>query len=175
MKFETLSSQILFEGRVFEVRRDQVRYPDGRIADFDLVQHGGAVAILPLDSEGRIWFVRQYRHAAGQMLLELPAGTLEDDEAPEACAHREIREEIGMAANKLELLGQFYLAPGYSSEIMYAYLATDLRKDPLEQDADEYLEAEAFLRGEVQEMLRQNQIRDAKTIALLSMARPFLQ
>ncbi|MCH7663241.1 MAG: hypothetical protein IH859_05145, partial [Chloroflexi bacterium] len=76
MKFEILSSEILIKGRIFDVRRDHVRYADGHVSDYDLIVHPGAVALVPIDGEGKIWFVRQYRHAASETLLELPAGTL---------------------------------------------------------------------------------------------------
>ncbi|MGQ9833937.1 MAG: NUDIX domain-containing protein, partial [Candidatus Villigracilaceae bacterium] len=98
MVFERLHSEIIYPGRAFTIRRDRVRLPDGRTTNLDIVEHIGSVVILPLDEEGRLLFVRQYRHAAGLDLLELPAGTLNGDEAPEACARREVREETGMAA-----------------------------------------------------------------------------
>ncbi len=105
------------------------------------------MVILPVDDQGNLFFVRQYRHAAGLDLLELPAGTLDEGEAPEACARREVREETGMAAGKMEHLGGFYLAPGYSTEYMHVYLATGLHSDPLEADADEFLTVEVIPLG----------------------------
>jgi ADP-ribose pyrophosphatase len=142
MPFELLKSEIIYPGRAFTIRRDTLRLPDGRETRFDIVEHIGSVVILPLDVDGQLLFVRQYRHAAGLDLLELPAGTLDKGESPEACARREVREETGMAAGRLELLGGFYLAPGYSTEYMYVYMATDLHNDPLEADADEFLSVE---------------------------------
>ncbi|KAA3648284.1 MAG: NUDIX hydrolase [Chloroflexi bacterium] len=171
MDFKLLDSRDMFESRVFKLRRDHIRFPTGREAYFDLLQHNGAVAILPVDDEGRIWFVRQYRPAVGGMILEIPAGTLEVGEEPEACAAREIREEIGMAADKLEFLGNFYLAPGYSTEYMHLYLAKDLRPDPLEQDIDEYIKVEQYPVAEVYAMLHRNDFDDAKTVAALGLAR----
>ena len=172
MDFETLGSRDLFESRIFKLRRDHVRFPTGREAYFDLLQHNGAVAILPVDGQGRIWFVRQYRPAVQGMILEIPAGTLEVGEEPQACAAREVREEIGMAADDLQLLGNFYLAPGYSTEYMHLYLATELRPDPLDQDIDEYIEVEQYPVAEVYAMLKQNVFDDAKTVAALALARP---
>jgi ADP-ribose pyrophosphatase len=116
MPFETLTHEIIYRGRAFNVRRDQVRFPDQHTMHLDIIEHAGAVTLLPLDENGCILFVRQYRHAAGKMLLELPAGTLEVGEPPEDCAHREMREETGMAAGKLLKIGEFFLAPGYSTE-----------------------------------------------------------
>jgi ADP-ribose pyrophosphatase len=167
MSYKILNSEEIYRGRAFNVRRDEVALPDGRSTRLDIVEHVGAVTILPLDADGCIWFVRQYRHPAGLEILELPAGTLDQDEFPEACAHREIREEIGMAAGRLEKLGEFYLAPGYSSEYMYVFLATELSHAPLEQDDDEFLRVDVIPLERVFEMARQGQINDAKTLAAL--------
>ena len=144
-------------------------------ASFDIVEHVGSVIILPLDADGQLIFVRQYRHAAGLDLLELPAGTLDKDELPETCATREVREETGMAAGKLESLGGFYLAPGYSTEYMYVYLATDLRYDPLEADADEFLTVERFPLKEALSMFESGEIQDAKSLAAILLARKHLE
>ncbi len=116
MAFEVIRSDAKYRCRTFAVRQDVVRLPDGRTTQWDIVEHVGAVTILPLDGEGRILFVRQYRHACGENLLELPAGTLGIGEPPEVCAAREVREETGMTARRLEKLGEFFLAPGYSTE-----------------------------------------------------------
>jgi len=119
--------------------------------------------------------VRQYRHAAGLDLLELPAGTRDEDEDPEVCARREIREETGMAAGKLEHLGGFYLAPGYSTEYMHVYLATDLHHDPLEADADEFLSLEAVPLAEALARAARGEIPDAKSLAALLIAQRRLE
>lgn len=174
MRYETLSSENVAHFRVFKIQQDRVRYPDGREGVYDIVKHAGAVTMVPIDDDGNIWFVRQYRHAVGETLLELPAGTLEADEHPEDCAHRELREEIGYAADNLRKLGEIFLAPGYSSEIMHLFLATQLERSPLAPDADEFLQAEAHRVSDVLTMLKNGGFRDAKTIAALSIARPFL-
>jgi ADP-ribose pyrophosphatase len=171
MKFETIHSENLYQGRAVNLWRDKVRYPDGRIATIEVIRHPGAVTLLPLDDEGNIWFVRQYRHPTGQMLLELPAGTLEPDEAPEVTAAREIQEEIGMAAGTLEELQGLYLAPGYSTEYMHNFLATGLYPSKLEQDASEFIQVEKYPVKEVYAMLDRGEIIDGKTIALLSLLR----
>jgi ADP-ribose pyrophosphatase len=175
MPFELLKSEVLYTGRALTIRRDHVRLPDGRETKLDIVDHGGSVIIVPVDDDGNLLFVRQYRHATGLDLLELPAGTLEAGEAPEACAGREVREETGMAAGKLELLGGFYLAPGYSTEYMHVFLATGLRPDPLQADADEFLAVERHSRSEVDSLVRQGKIPDAKSLAAFWLARPFLE
>jgi ADP-ribose pyrophosphatase len=175
MTFEMLKSEIVFPGRAFTIRRDTLRLPDGRETRFDIVEHVGSVVILPLDANGHLLFVRQYRHAAGLELLEFPAGTLEEGEAPEACARREVREETGMAAGKLEPLGGFFLAPGYSTEYMYVYLATDLRYDPLEADADEFLSVVRIPLVEALTMLECGEIPDAKSLAAFLLAHKHLE
>jgi ADP-ribose pyrophosphatase len=175
MAFELLKSEIVYPGHAFTIRRDTLRLPDGREARFDIVEHVGSVIILPLDTNGQMLFVRQYRHAAGLDLLELPAGTLDEGETPLECASREIREETGMAAGNLEPLGGFYLAPGYSTEYMYVYLATDLRYNPLEADADEFLSVERVPLAEALAMFERGDIQDAKSLAAILLARKHLE
>lgn len=175
MAFELLKSEIVYPGRAFTIRRDTLRLPDGHETRLDIVEHVGSVVIIPLDEHGNLLFVRQYRHAAGLDLLELPAGTLDEGEAPEACARREIREETGMAAAIMQHLGGFYLAPGYSTEYMHVFLATELRPDPLQADADEYLSVEVISLGTALEMARRAEIPDAKSLAALALAQSHLE
>jgi len=172
--FELLGSEILLKGRAFTIRRDRLKTPDGREAKYDILEHGGSIVIVPIDQDGNVLFVKQYRHATGKDLLELPAGTLEKDEDPDLCAAREIREETGFAANRIEKIGEFYLAPGYSSEFMRVYLARDLKHDPLEADADEFLSVEKIPLTKAIEMAERGEIQDAKTLAALLLAKPHL-
>lgn len=174
MNFEVIESENVFRGRVFDVHRELVRYPDGRQARIDLLVHAGAVVILPVDEEGMIWFIRQYRHPAHKMLFELPAGVLEAGEEPETGAKREVREEIGMAAGHLQRLGGFYLAPGYSTEYLTVYLATHLTSDPLEADQDELIMIEKVHTKDAYKLIETGQIEDAKTLASLLLARSIL-
>ncbi len=175
MKVSIVQSESVYQGRAFSVRRDQIRFPTGGVVQRDIVEHPGAVTLLPLDGEGCIWFVRQYRHAIGTEILELPAGTLEKGEDPADCARREIQEEIGMGTHSLQKLGEFYLAPGYSTEYMHAYLATQLYPSSLPQDEDEILRVEKIPASEVMVMIRRGQILDGKTLAILLLALPFLE
>jgi ADP-ribose pyrophosphatase len=175
MSFELLKKEIVYPGRAFIVRRDTLRLPDGHETKIDIVEHVGSVVIIPLDGQGNLLFVRQYRHASGLDLLELPAGTLNKDEAPEVCAHREIREETGMAAGNMKHLGGFYLAPGYSTEYMHVYLATGLRPDPLEADADEFLTVESIPLAKAMAIARGGEILDAKSLAALLLAQSALE
>jgi ADP-ribose pyrophosphatase len=175
MSFELVNSEIVYPGRAFTIRRDTLRLPDGHETRFDIVEHPGSVVILPVDDRGNLLFVRQYRPAAGLDLLELPAGTLDEGEAPDACASREVREETGMAAEKMEHLGGFYLAPGYATEYMHVYLATGLRSDPLKADADEFLTVEVIPLGQALEMARHGEIPDAKSLAAILLAQSHLE
>lgn len=175
MSFHLLHSDILLKGRAFTIRRDTLQTPDGRETKFDIVEHGGSVIIIPMDHEGNILFVRQYRHAAGIDLLELPAGTRDGNEPYEECAAREIREETGMEAGKLKHIGSFYLAPGYSTEYMGVYLATELNYNPLQADDDEFLSVEKIPAEEAITIAEQGQLPDAKSLAALLLARPYLQ
>ena len=174
MDFEKLSSVTIYQGRVFAVRQEQLRLPDGRTVQLDIVAHPGAVVLVPVDDEGSLWFVKQYRHAAGGVILELPAGTTEPGEDLDVCAHRELREEIGMAAGKIQKIGEFYIAPGYSTEFLYIYLATNLRDDPLPGDDDEFIQVERIPVAKAYAMAESGQIRDAKTLAALILARSYL-
>lgn len=175
MPFELLKSEVLMKGRAFAIRRDHLKTPDGRETKLEIIEHGGSVVIVPLDENGNVLLVRQYRHATGQDLLELPAGTLDENEDPEACAAREIREETGMAAGKLKKLGEFYLAPGYSDEFMTVYLATELSANPLEADEDEFLSIESIPIAEAIRMAETGHIPDAKSLAALFLARSSLK
>ncbi len=168
--FELLKSETILEGRAFRIRRDHLRTPDGRITKYEIVEHTGSVVMLPIDADGNLLFVRQYRHAAGQDLLELPAGTRDGDEPYEVCAAREMREETGMAAGRLERVADFYLAPGYSTEFMAVFVATDLRPDPLEADADEFLQLERIPVRRALEMAMHGEVPDAKSLAALFMS-----
>lgn len=174
MAIEVLESKILYHGRAFNVRRDEVRMQNQNTVYLDIIEHVGAVTILPLDVDGRIIFIRQYRHAAGKELLELPAGTLDPAELPENCALREIREETGFAAGKLIRIGEFFLAPGYSTEFMYVYLATNLHPDPLPGDVDEFITLEPLPIVQAYDMALNGGLQDGKSLAALLLARPLI-
>ncbi|MCS6995066.1 MAG: NUDIX hydrolase [Anaerolineales bacterium] len=174
MKFELLRAESVYEGRAFHVRRDHLRTPDGRTVKYDIIEHTGSVILIPVDDEGQMYFVRQYRHAAQVELLELPAGTLEPGEPPAEAAAREIREEIGMEAQHLEEIGAFYLAPGYSTELMHVFLARGLKHNPLEADADEFLSVETLSVAEAFQQAERGALQDAKTLAALLLAKQHL-
>jgi len=174
MKFDLLGSEIVYQGRAITLRVDNLRTPDGRDVKYDIINHHGSVILVPVDEHKKVYFVRQYRHAAGLEMLELPAGTLEPGEAPEVCAAREIREETGMQADNIKKIGSFYLAPGYSTEHMHVFLATGLSVNPLEADIDEFLSVEVLSLDETLKLAESGQLLDAKSLAALLLARPYL-
>lgn len=170
MSYQVLDSEISFEGKAFRVRIDDLRHSSGRSMRYELIEHVGSVVMVPIDDQGQIWFVRQYRHPAAQRLLELPAGTLDPGERPQDCAVRECREEIGMSPGRMTDLGGCFLAPGYSSEFARFYLAEDLTPDPLTLEADEDLIVERMAIDQAHALCKRGGIIDAKTIVGLSLA-----
>lgn len=173
--YDLVRSSTVFQGRVFDIRQDFLRLTDGRVIQMDTVVHNPAVTILPIDSMGNIWFIRQYRHSIGQELLELPAGVIEAGEDPLAGAQRELREEIGMAAGKLEKIGGFFLAPGYSTEWMHVFLGTDLTPAPLPGDETEILQVEKIPLREAIRRAEAGDLQDSKSLIALFWARSTLE
>jgi ADP-ribose pyrophosphatase len=162
-----IESSKVFEGRLISVRKDTVKLPNGRTSTREVVVHPGAVAIVPMLEDGRVILVKQYRHAVGKILMEIPAGTLHPDETPEECALRELREEIGYSAGRLEKLTSVYLAPGYSTELIHLFLATDLQPAEGEADEDEFLKPVTLTIDEAIAQIADGEIQDAKTVAAL--------
>lgn len=158
-----VGSHRVFTGRVIALRLDDVEMPSGRRVTFEIVEHPGAVAIVPLMPDGRVLLVRQYRRPVGAELLELPAGTIEHGETPEACAHRELAEEVGQQAGRWDRLASFYTAPGVVSEEMHVFLARNLSPAVVERE-EEDLRVEALPIAEVRRRITAGAIRDAKSI-----------
>lgn len=161
---ERIRSEEIHRGRVFTVRRDTVRAADGREMVRDVVAHPGAVVVVAVDGDDLL-FVRQYRYAAGETLLELVAGTCEPGEEPAVTADRELQEEAGFKAGRLTKIGEFYSAPGFCSELLHLYLAEELTPSRLPGDEDEEIEVERIPAGEALRMCLKGEIRDAKTLA----------
>src|SRR5262245_725956 len=159
---KVIKSETRYQGRAFSVRVDEVELRPGFVARLDVIEHTGAITLLPLDEQQNVWFVRQYRHAARQSLLELPAGTLNPGEEPALAANRELQEEIGMRAGRLQELASFYLAPGYSSELMHVYLAQDLSPSALAPDEDELLSVEKLPASQVLGLIARGGLHEAK-------------
>lgn len=174
MEYPIINQKTIYQGPVFNVRQDMVRLPDGQEHRIDIVIHNPAVTLVPLDGEGMLWFVRQYRHPIGLSLLELPAGTIEANETPQMGALRELREETGMAADRLNEIGQIYLAPGYSTERIHVFLATNLYPSPLHGDQDEFLSIEKVPLAHAYHLTETGQLSDAKSITALTLARRHL-
>jgi ADP-ribose diphosphatase len=174
MTFEVISSDKKYSGRALALRVDRVRLADGKETGLEIIEHRGSVVMVPVDTDGGIWLVRQYRHAAGREILELPAGTLEAGENPARCAGRELREEIGMAAGNLTRIGGFFLAPGYATEFMHVFLAGNLHPDRIPGDEDEILRPEKISLMELRQRLEAGNLEDAKTVAALAIAMPRL-
>ncbi len=168
---KTIKSSKVYEGRVVNLRVDTVELPDGRHATREIIEHTGAVAIVPLLDASRVVMVRQFRQAAGQILTEIPAGTLEVGEEPKACALRELMEETGYCAGRLTLMFSTYLAPGYSEEMLHTFLAEDLTPAKLDHDDDEFLEVITVDIEDAVDMITNGEVRDAKTVCGLLMAR----
>jgi ADP-ribose pyrophosphatase len=171
MSYLVRNSDTIFKGEVFGVRIDEVETQTGHIMRVDIVEHCGAVVLIPIDDNGLVWFVRQYRHPTGRNVLELPAGTLDPHEEPEACAVRECREEIGMTPGRLLSLGWAYIAPGYSTEVAHFFLAEQLASAPLDPDEHEDLHIECLSWNRIIEMISEKELHDAKSLAGLFLAR----
>ncbi len=164
MEEQTISSTRPWTGRRIAVRVDEVDRGGGRRATREIVEHPGAVAILAWDG-ARVAMVRQWRHATGQVLLEIPAGTLEPDEPPEETARRELAEEVGLAAVEWIAGPRFYTAPGFCTELMHTYLATGLSEATADADEDEELEPAWMTLDEALAAIDDGRIIDAKSLA----------
>jgi len=173
-KSTILGRETILEAHAFNIEKVRLCLPDGREHDYDLVDHADAVTILPIDDDGMVYFVRQYRIGAEKELLELPAGVMDENEEPSFSAHRELREEIGKDAGRMIPLGGFYMAAGYSSEYMHVFLATDLSDSPLEKDEDEFLSLEKIDLRAAYAMVKNGKIQDGKTISAFLLAIPLL-
>jgi ADP-ribose pyrophosphatase len=159
-----LKSENLYEGRIVKLSLFDVELEDGRRSTREIVVHPGSVAVVPLHGDGTVTLVRQYRLAALDYLLEIPAGTLEPGEDPLTCAHRELEEEANLHAGQMRLVTTFFPAPGVITERMHLYLATDLKEAPGQTDEDEQIEPVRMPLDEALDLVRQGTVRDAKTI-----------
>ncbi len=167
---ELIRSEPLVEAGYLRITLDTIRFPDGRDAERAMVWHPGAVALIVVDEDDRWLLVRQYRHATVGNLLEIPAGTRDEGESPEETAAREVREETGYAAGTLVRLGGVWTAPGFCSEFIHIFLATDLTEAPLPQDEDEYIDLPIRMTlDEVYAAVDDGRIEDAKTLTALTL------
>ena len=169
MKPEIISTETIYKGRVFDVSKVKIREGEAEYTR-EIVSHHGSAVIVPVFSDNTIALVKQYRHAAQKYLLEIPAGTLEANELPETGAKREVEEEIGVAAGKIEKLSEFYVSPGFLTEKMHVFLATDLQDSKQNLDEDEFLSIVKLTFKEAFKMIKNGEIEDAKTICGLILA-----
>ena len=166
----TVMSERVFEGKILNVRIDTVRMPDGRLATRDIVEHSDSVCAVPIDAQRNVLLVRQYRKPLESDLLEVVAGGIEPGEEPHDAALRELQEEIGFTAGNLRLLSGFWLAPGWCTEYMYSYLATQLTPANLTADYDENITVVRVPLDQVPGLIESGEIQDAKSIASLLLA-----
>jgi ADP-ribose pyrophosphatase len=174
---EVLHQRLSYQGRKFNFEVTRLRLPNQVEGDWECIRHPGGALAVPVTADGKLILLRQYRFAAQGRLLEFPAGTIEPNEDPAETIKREIEEETGYRAHRWQKLGEFFLAPGYSDEIIYAFLAQDLERleVPPTQDADEDMENVLMTPQELTEAILAGEPVDAKSISSFFLARPFLE
>lgn len=164
LKEKVLHSEVVFQGRFLKVNRDQVQLPNGDISHREYIKHPGASVILPVDQQGFIYVVYQYRHALKKVFLELPAGKRDSGEEPLKTAHRELLEETGFKASRMDLMTVIHPVIGYADEEMYLYLAQDLIPGPSKLDPGENLEVVKMSSEELKKLVQSGQVSDVKTL-----------
>jgi ADP-ribose pyrophosphatase len=167
-------SVILHEGRVFKLMKENITLDNGVTVDLDIIRHPGASAVVPITRRNTVLLLRQYRHAIGDFIWEIPAGTLSPHEAPLECARRELAEETGFAGNVWQEIGVITPVPGYSDERIHLFIATDLVPAKQNLDEDEVLHVHEVALDEAMEMMYAGIIQDSKTISGLSLANHWL-
>jgi ADP-ribose pyrophosphatase len=162
------ASRRVYSGRIVKVDVDRVRLPNGDTVELEMVRHPGASAVVPFlaDPTGddpQILLIKQFRHATGQFSYEIPAGNLDDGEDPETCAHRELREETGCTAGRMEHLYTFYTTPGFTDERIHAFMASDLTRGPTNHQRDEVMTVETVTLSRALELIKTGELMDAKS------------
>lgn len=170
-----VSGETKYEGVIVDVHLDKAQLADGKIVSREVVEHPGGVAILPVDENGVVWCVRQFRYPFGREMLEAPAGKLEKGEAHRVCAVRELSEETGLTADELIYLGACCTSPGYSTEVLHIYLALGLHRGEMHLDDGEFLNVEKHSLAELSEMAMSGEIDDAKTVIAVLKAEKYLE
>lgn len=160
----------IYDGHVIKVNVETVVLPNGHRTELDMVHHPGAAAVVPLDDNNHVYLIKQYRHAAGGYIYEVPAGKLDAGEQPEACARRELIEEAGVEAQRWDLLSSILTTPGFSDEVIHLFLARDLKPAQQQLEVDEVLTVESVAFAEAIAMCREGVIRDGKSICALLLA-----
>ncbi len=169
MVFEekTISSEMIYEGRILNLRRDKVHVRDNKTSYREIVEHNGGVALAAVTPEGKMVMVRQYRKAAEKAVLEVPAGKIEKDEDHRLTAERELKEETGYSAGRMEYITSFYSSIGYSTEVIYLYYAAELTPGETNFDDNESIEILEYPLEDLKKMVFSGEIEDAKTIAAI--------
>ncbi|WP_404453274.1 NUDIX hydrolase [Oceanobacillus kapialis] len=166
-KFEekTIHSTSIYEGKVVDLRVDEVSLPNGKTTKRELIKHPGAVAVIAITKEDKILFVEQYRKPLEKSLVEIPAGKVEQGEAPEVTAKRELEEETGYTTGELSFVTSFYTSPGFADELMHIYITDEVEKmeEPIGSDEDEFVDVLELTLDEAKELVEQERIHDAKT------------
>ncbi len=175
MPADELNRTLVYHCRIFDVFESEVRLPDGRIVKQSWIDHRPCIAVVPVNPEGKLVLINQYRHPTGGMLVEITAGTMDHpNETVEECVQRELAEEAGFQAGRLVKLFEGYLVPGWANEYMYFYLALDLHPARLPADEDEYIRVMTVSFDEADRMIRDREIVDTKTALGIQMARAYL-
>jgi len=164
-KTKILKSEMIYEGKVFGVRRDEVEEPNGLLATREVITHPGSVVVLPVLKDGRIVMIRQYRHAPRQYLWELVAGRIDEGETVKKAAARELLEETGYSAKRFKVILDIFPTPGFLEERMYILLAEGLTEGEAQPEEDEKIVSRAYTRGKLKQMMKRGELRDAKSIA----------
>ncbi len=167
---KTLNISNIYTGKVINLDIETVLLPNNKEAKREIVKHPGAVAILPINDKGEIFFVKQYRKAINMELIEIPAGKLEKNEEPKKCALRELQEEIGYMAGKLTFIGEFYTSPGFANEKIFIYKAEELTPNRLTADEDEFINIIKYDKYEAVNMVKEGIIKDAKTVLAICLS-----
>lgn len=169
---KTLTQEYKFKGKIMSARVDDVELPNGRTAYREVCEHVGGVGILPIDAQGNVVLVRQFRYPYGEVIYEIPAGKMDHGpEDAEACGVRELREETGFTAGRMVPLGEIYPSPGFLTEVVYLYAALDLVPGPSQPDEDEFVEHVTMPFTELEKRIMDNEIKDGKTVVAAYRAR----
>lgn len=165
---KTISEEYKYKGKIINLKVQQVELPNGRISSREIIEHPGAVAIVPFLDDNTIILVEQFRKTIDEVILEIPAGKIDKGEAPEKCGIRELEEETGYRARNFQYLGKLVTTPGFSNQVIYLYKATELYKGKTNMDEDEFINLKTFNLDKIKEMVKKGEIVDGKTIAALA-------
>ncbi len=161
---KTVSSEMIFEGKIIKTRLDKVELPDGKLANREVVEHPGGVCIVAVNDENEIYLVKQFRKPLEKAIYEIPAGKLDKGEHHRDCGLRELKEETGMSAKTFEYLGHIYASPGFTNETIHIYYAEGLNQGDTEFDEDEFLDIEKVSLDKAYQMIMDGEINDSKTV-----------